>query len=367
VNHSDHDHSNDGSRYHVVECLIAPDDLEWASAELYDLGTVGIEELDPSALTSPRDSATSSDQLVGLRAGFPSQAMAHEALEFLLSGESQRETPWLPKVEVIVGDDWLDAWREHFAPLRAGRIVVAPAWKQHDGSLDEDPVLATLGAQDIVLWLEPGRAWGTGAHQSTSLCLSALQRLFPLDQAAQDQFVPDRLVQSRLVQSRLVQDRLVQHRLVQHQRLRHPVTVLDVGCGSGVLGVAALLLGASSAFGVDIDATSPGVTMDNARRNGVADRCAASTEPVGDVVDAYQLVLANILAPVLIDLAVDVANRVEPGGALILAGLIEEQRERVLAAYPGFLLEHTEYQGEWVGLTLRRLLNSPFYEPGAEH
>jgi ribosomal protein L11 methyltransferase len=343
--------SDDGSRYHVVECLIAPDDLEWASAELYDLGTVGIEELDPSALTTPRESGlgtnleestTSSDQLLGLRAGFPSEAMAIVAAEFLLSGEAERDVPWLPKVEVIVGDDWLDAWREHFAPLRAGRLVVAPAWKQHDGSLDNDPVLGTISAQDIVLWLEPGRAWGTGAHQSTSLCLSALQRLFPYGQEDQDQ-------------------------LVQNPQAQQPVTVLDVGCGSGVLGVAALLLGASSAFGVDIDATSPGVTMDNATRNGVADRCAASTEPVGKVVETYQLVLANILAPVLIDLAVDITNRVEPGGALILAGLIEEQRERVLAAYPGFALEHTERQGEWVGLTLRRLLNEPFDEPGAEH
>ena len=310
--------SNDGSRYHVVECLVAPDDLEWASTELYDLGTVGIEELDPSALTSPRRSTTSSDQLLGLRAGFPSEAMAIVAAEFLLSGEPSREIPWHPKVEVIVGDDWLDAWREYFAPLRAGRIVVAPAWKQHDGSLDNDPVLATLSAQDIVLWLEPGRAWGTGAHQSTALCLSAMQRLISQD-------LPN-------------------------------TTVLDVGCGSGVLGVAALLLGASSANGIDIDATSPGVTMDNALRNGVADRCTASTEPVGEVLGTYQLVLANILAPVLIELAVEIANRVAPGGVLILAGLIEEQRERVLAAYPGFALEHTEHQGEWVGLTLRRPL-----------
>ncbi len=356
-----HDNSEDGGLYHVVECLIAPDDLEWASAELYDLGTVGIEELDPSALTSPRESGLgtnlevstiSSDQFLGLRAGFPSEAMAHEAFEFLLSGEPDRDVPWLPKVEVIVGDDWLDAWREHFAPLRAGRIVVAPAWKQHDGSLDQDPVLVTVSAQDIVLWLEPGRAWGTGAHQSTSLCLSALQRHFPLDQVAQAQFGLDQFGQDRLGQD---------------PRAEQPVSVLDVGCGSGVLGVAALLLGASSAFGVDIDATSPGVTMDNARRNGVADRCAASTEPVGKVVAKYQLVLANILAPVLIELAVDIADRVEPGGTLILAGLIEDQRERVLTAYPDFVLEQTEQQGEWVGLTLRRLLNEPFDEPGAEH
>jgi ribosomal protein L11 methyltransferase len=316
---------NDGSRYPVVECLIPLGDLEWASAELYDLGTVGIEELDPGALTTPRPQGTidgvttETTQLVGLRAGFPSEVLAHAAAAFLLASETDREVPWRPVVEIIVGDDWLDAWREHFAPLRAGRIVVAPAWKQHDGSLAGDAVLENLSAQDIVLWLEPGRAWGTGAHASTSLCLSALQRQLGAN----------------------------------HESRR----VLDVGCGSGVLGVAALLLGASSAYGIDIDETSPGITLENANRNGVRDRCSASTVAVAEVAGSYELVLANILAPVLIELSVDIARRVSPGGVLILAGLIEEQRERVLAAYPGFVTEHTEQQGEWVGLTLRRQVN----------
>jgi ribosomal protein L11 methyltransferase len=315
--------SSDGSRYPVVECLVPLDDLEWASAELYDLGTVGIEELDPSALTTPRnpatkDAPTGTSELLGLRAGFPSKAMAHAAAQFLLDGEADRDVAWQPKVEIIVGDDWLDAWREYFEPLRAGRIVVAPAWKQHDGSLADNALLKNLSAQDMVLWLEPGRAWGTGAHCSTSLCLSALQRALTID--------------AQLIR------------------------VLDVGCGSGVLSVAALLLGARSAYGVDIDETSPGVTMENAARNGVADRCTASTQPVGTVTETYEVVLANILAPVLIDLATDIADRVAPGGVLILAGLIEEQRERVLAAYEGFSVEQTEHQGEWVGLTLRRPL-----------
>ncbi len=325
--------SNDGSRYPVVECLIPVDDLEWASAELYDLGTVGIEELDPGALSSARSSTnpqamnnawgannvSHARPMLGLRAGFPSEAMAREATVVLLEGEAERDIAWQPRFEVIVGDDWLDTWREYFVPLRAGRLVVAPAWKQHDGSLADDPLLRSLSALDIVVWLEPGRAWGTGAHASTSLCLSALQR-----------------------------------QLAQQPESNR---VLDVGCGSGVLCVATLLLGASSAYGIDIDETSPGVTMDNATRNGVADRCSSSTEPVGDVTGSYEVVTANILAPVLIDLSAEIANRVAPRGALILAGFIEEQRDRVLGAYPAFTVEHTEQQGEWVGLTLRRRID----------
>jgi ribosomal protein L11 methyltransferase len=323
--------SNDGSRYPVVECLISLVDLEWASAELYDLGTVGIEELDPTALTTPRPSSAENStlELVGIRAGFPSEDMAHAAAVFLRSGESDREVAWQPLVEIIVGDDWLDAWREHFEPLRVGRIVIAPAWKQHDRSLAEDPVLRNLSAQDIVLWLEPGRAWGTGAHASTSLCLSALQR-----------------------------------ELAENPESRH---VLDVGCGSGVLGVAALLLGAASAYGIDIDETSPGVTLENAARNSVGHRCSASTEPVNEVARNYELVLANILAPVLIELSTEISARVSPGGALILAGLIEEQRERVLAAYPDFVAELTQHQGEWVSLTLRRALPHPGAEQKAKY
>jgi ribosomal protein L11 methyltransferase len=88
----------------------------------------------------------------------------------------------------------------------------------------------------------------------------------------------------------------------------------------------------------------------------VVDRCSASTQPVGTVTETYEVVLANILAPVLIDLATEIADRVAPRGVLILAGLIEEQRERVLAAYEGFSAEQTDNQGEWVGLTLRRPL-----------
>ena len=321
---------NDGSRYPVVECLIPFEDLEWVSAELYDLGTIGIEELAASGLTSPRVAASKVaiggfPEMLGLRAGFPSEAMAHTAATYLLQGEDERAVPWQPQVEIIIGNDWLDAWREHFAPLRAGRIVVAPAWKQHDGSLAEDPILQTLSAQDIVLWLEPGRAWGTGAHASTALCLSALQRLLNAGTTEGTGVTG-------------IED----------------TNVLDVGCGSGVLGVAALLLGAASAYGIDIDESSPGVTDENARRNGVSDRCTSSTEPIGEVKGSYELVLANILAPVLIGLASQIAARVTPGGALVLAGLIEDQRERVLAAYPTFGVEHTEHQGEWVGLTLRR-------------
>ncbi len=325
---------NDGGRYPVVECLIPLDDLEWASAELYDLGTVGIEELDSASLTTSRvgpgiDNTNDRPEMLGIRAGFPSEAMAHAAAAFLAAGESDREIAWNPMVEIIVGDDWLDTWREYFSPLRGGRIVVAPAWKQHDGSLADDPVLATLSAQDIVVWLEPGRAWGTGAHASTSLCLSALQR-----------------------------------QLATAPGSKH---VLDIGCGSGVLGVVAVLLGAPSAYGIDIDETSPGVAMENALRNGVADRCRASTEPIADVTGTYGLVLANILAPVLIDLSVAIAARVTPGGVLVLAGLIEEQRDRVLAAYPDFEVEHSEHQGEWVGLTLRRSLAQLDAEQRAKH
>ncbi len=110
----------DEGRYPVVMLAVPPDELELAVSELDELGTVGVEELDTSGGT------------VALRAGFPSDALAATA---------ERALPrrWSPRLEVIVGDDWLDAWREHHEPLRVGRVVLAPAWKADDPDVTGHP------------------------------------------------------------------------------------------------------------------------------------------------------------------------------------------------------------------------------------
>ena len=285
----------DEGRYPVVELTVPASDDEIAASDLFELGTVGIEEL----------SCSGSD--VVLRAGFASDDAAAEAERWIWANHPH----WTPRFEVIVGDDWLDAWREHFAPVQVGSLLIVPDW---DGALvtteDDSP-----GLQRVLL--DPKRAWGTGAHASTALVLGALQSpSVSLDGAR----------------------------------------VLDVGCGSGVLAIAALLLGASTAHGIDIDRTAIAVTMENARRNGVDDRCSAEWVPLDAITESFDVVCANILAPVLIELAGDLQRVTTERGTILLAGLIDEQVDRVLHAFDRCDLVENRTDGPWRGIVLRRVL-----------
>ena len=300
------------ARYPVVECAVSPDEVELASADLYDLGTVGIEELaEGQELTDPRSPERIHADAVLLRAGFPSDALA-------IAAEAALDRRWHPRFEVLVGDDWLDAWREHFSPMRVGRLVIVPDWKD-DSELLGDPVLAGMGLGDVVLHLDPGRSFGTGGHTSTRLALEAIQALDLLGQR-----------------------------------------VLDVGCGSGVIAVAALLLGAAGALGLDIEDAAVERTMRNAAVNGVASRCTATSTPIHALqVGAlgaeaeHDVVVANILASVLIGEAEAMTRTVRAGGVLILSGFVTDQAERVAAAYPSFSIEAELAEGSWRAWVLR--------------
>lgn len=181
-------------------------------------------------------------------------------------------------------DGWLDAWRPFARPVHVGSVVVHPPW--------EDPFPAGPPPPGIlVVPLDPGRAFGQGAHATTRLMLAALQ--------ARD-----------LVGA----------------------TVVDVGCGSGVLAVVAARLGAARVVAIDIDPAAVEATRDNADRNGVADRVEVSTTPVADLAVEAGAILANILGPVLVDLAPALVARTGPGGHLVLSGLLGDQRSEVLDA-----------------------------------
>ncbi len=182
-------------------------------------------------------------------------------------------------IQTIDAAVW-DTWRDHATPAEAGRrLLVVPAWI--------DPP----STDRTVLLLDPGPVFGSGAHASTQLVLEAFDQI---DLASR--------------------------------------TVLDVGCGSGVLSIAAALLGAQRAVGIDIDTESPAITRENAERNGVADRVEVSTTALTDVAGRFDLVMANILRPVLLDMAPDLTARVGDGGHLVLSGLLTDQVDAVVAA-----------------------------------
>lgn len=279
----------DEGRYPVVELVVSVDEAEMAAADLYELDTVGVEEV----LTL----SVGNINHVHLRAGFASDEAAVEAERTLW-----RDHPsWNPRFEVILGDDWLDAWREHFTELTIGRLRVIPDW---DGAQPSAPA----GGSALTLRMDPKRAWGTGGHPSTQLVLNAMQSAGA-----------------------------------------SPVggSVLDVGCGSGILALASVLLGARTAHGIDVDRAAIAVTLENAGRNGLADRVTAAWLPVQQCTRAYDLVLANILAPVLIELADEMQRVTQAGGTIVVAGLVEDQVDRVIGAFDRCRVVEITSNGGW--------------------
>lgn len=205
--------------------------------------------------------------------------------------------------DIVISDiedqDWTRVWMDAFQPMRFGRrLWIVPSWHECP-----DP-------KGVNLRLDPGLAFGTGTHPTTALCLEYLDGMSDM---------PDR--------------------------------VLDFGCGSGVLALAALMLGADQADGTDIDPQALTAMQDNAQRNGL-DRQITTALPQDFAPDApYPLVVANILSGPLQELAPTLTGHLAPGGRLILSGLLTEQAQAVMTAYPNVTFDEPASQGEWCRLT----------------
>ena len=221
-----------------------------------------------------------------------------------------RELP-APQYTEIADDNWMNAWKDHYHPIPIGeKLLVLPAWvKQEDLSR-------------AAVKIDPSMAFGTGTHPSTQLCLELIET---------------------------------------YTQAGKPV--IDIGCGSGILSIAAVKLGASHALSVDIDAAAVKSTRENAQLNDVEKRIETGQGSITEVAaGSYSLrqaplVLANILAPVLIRLFnAGMADLVEPGGAIIVAGILDEQAESVRLASEAHGLEFIEQRqiGDWVALALHR-------------
>jgi ribosomal protein L11 methyltransferase len=284
-------------RYPYVAVDVAAGEADEAGVLLFELGAKGIELRDETTLR--RGVAGK----VTLWAGFERQEEARAALDKLPDA-------WSPRVEHVVGDAWRDEWKKHFEPFRiCDAIVVTPPWRPYDPASGERVVV-----------LEPGRAFGTGLHETT---------------------------------------RLVAAILADHAADLRGAALLDVGCGSGILALVALLLGAESARAIDVDPDATAVTRENAERNGLASRVRADVTPVGALADQYRAVVANIEARTLIELAPALAPRVAPGGMLVLSGILAPdfapgQLDDVRGAYPGLTAEEVRRDGDWVAALFRR-------------
>lgn len=203
---------------------------------------------------------------------------------------------------------WAEKWKEHFTARRiAGRLVVKPSWEPYEAANGE-----------IVLTIDPGQAFGTGTHETTQMCLQLTEALY--DGAAA------------------------------------PRRVIDIGTGTGILGIAAAKLGAECVVAVDTDPKAVEVAGENARINGVADRFQATAAPLARIEGGFDLVQANLIAEILDDLKKEIVARARPGGSLILSGILAEKADWVAQEYAaeGARLEERREDGQWAALLLRR-------------
>jgi ribosomal protein L11 methyltransferase len=229
-------------------------------------------------------------------------------------------------VRAVHEEDWAEAWKEHFPVMRIGRrIVIKPTWRTYDP-----------GPGDVVVALDPGMAFGTGLHPTTRLCLAGLEG-----------WADDGLVAGS--------------------------RVLDVGCGSGILAVAAGLLGAAELHGVDTDPIAVEASRENAARNGVAIAVRAGSLPVEG--GPFDLVLANLVASLLVALASELAAalrlagrdgaeglrspggaRVQRGGRLLASGIFIDREPEVVAAFEaaGLRIVGRAQETDWVALDAER-------------
>ena len=203
----------------------------------------------------------------------------------------------------VDGDEWLNSWKQTFTQLEIGNVIICPEWLTVENPHNKK-----------VLLLETGIAFGTGQHETTSMVLDFMQKV---DMAGK--------------------------------------SVVDVGCGSGILGLVALLLGAGKAVLIDNDSQATEVSLHNAQLNGLEGKCHISCSGLVDgVTQTFDVLLANLTADILYILAQDISKVVHKGSKIILSGILTDRAHKVIDCYQqkGFTLVDRQDKGEWTALVM---------------
>lgn len=210
------------------------------------------------------------------------------------------------EADVVDDEDWKDKWKENFKPSRiTGRIVVKPTWEDYDPR-----------PEDLVIEIDPGMAFGTGTHETTRLCMNLIEKYAgPGD------------------------------------------SLLDVGCGSGILSIGGALLGAGRVLGMEIDPDAVSVARENVKLNGVSDRVEIRAGDLTEgVEEEFDLAAANLMADLVIRLAADCGRHLREEGVFISSGILIEKKDIVEQALreAGFTILEIPEDGEWCAIAARK-------------
>lgn len=296
-----------------VAVQVPPEGLELVAEIFHDLGTGGVVIEDP-AVIQRYESVTDPDEwgVKGLQPDASPVVKGYFAVNESLTGRLEELKAAVANLELlpaprisyceIAEEDWANCWKAYYKPVRLGKhLVIKPSWEDFQ---------AETG--DIIIELDPGMSFGSGNHPTTTMCLELLEK-----------------------------------------HIQGGESVYDIGTGSGILAIAAALLGAGSVKAVDLDPVACVTAIENVRRNGVADRVQINE---GDLLSSLDgkadIIVANIIARVIAQLAADVVGRLAPGGIFIASGIISEKGPEVIAALEKNGLNVIEQlkSGDWVAL-----------------
>ncbi len=263
-------------------------DLEQQAVEI-----AHIDLIDEELLQKNRDEAI-------IHLYLPSNENARESLSFLKERFEAVHIPFQADTDTVDPKDFENNWKKYFKSTEIGRrLCICPSWEQYNNKENRK-----------VLKIDPGAAFGTGTHATTAMCLALL-----------DQFITPNQ------------------------------TVLDIGCGSGILSIAAVLLGAERATGIDIDPVAVKVARENAALNGLSEKTEFLVGNLNEkITSRYSVVCANIVADVIMALAPDVPGLLAPGGRFLCSGIIDSRAEEVRAALlrAGLQITNTVTESNWV-------------------
>ena len=319
------------------------DSVDIMSALLCDAGIEGIE-VDDNVPLSEEDTKGMFIDILPDRGVDDGTA----TISFYLDPDDPELENKLAAANEIIGDaqliqdvtadvDWINNWKQFFKPLIIGRILIQPSWEE----------LTSENKDKLLIQIDPGTAFGTGGHETTQLCITQLEKWI-------DKFMKGEFYHSSL-----------NHDSKPQGKVKGP-EVIDIGTGSGILGIAALKLGAKHVFATDVDDNAIVAVHENMEANNIAPEefhvvCGdiITDKSIQDAAgyEKYDIAVANILAPVIIELQKEAYQHVKHGGIFITSGIIDMKEADVVTAFeanPEWELIGVEHQGEWVSVIAQR-------------